>query len=334
MLRILFTLAVIASLLYRCTQKSYLASDQAQSVTSLPNSVIATPEDYIYPDDSIFRVLSWNVEHFVDPYDNPYIDNKRENVPPQNMPQRVHLLVEALRKADADIVVLQEFEGANYLKKLAYDSLNDMNYRFFADIPSHGWYMNVVLMSRFPLGLITGYGAATTPLPDYTTEDGGYETQNNINTRMWSIDVFPQEDYAFSLTGVHLKAGGGARNIAMRKGQINLLVAQFNRWLAEDPARNMLVAGDFNAFLGSEEIALFTDNASLKNPFLDLIDPAVFSHPSDAPTRRLDYMLVNQNMAHEVVPGTVEVKYFFPPDSMRMISDHLPTVGQFYCREK
>ena len=333
MLRTITILAIIVVLLYCCTRRGYLDSDQARPLTSLPNSVIATPADYTYPDDSVFRVLSWNVEHFVDPYDDPYIDNERENAPSENITQRVHLFVKALRKADADIVVLQEFEGANYLKKLAYDSLLSMNYRFFADIPSHGWYMNVVLMSRFPLGLMTGYGATTTPLPGYTTENGGYETQNNINTRMWSTDVFPQENYSFLLTGVHLKAGTGQRNSAMRKGQINLLVAQFNRWLQEDPARNMMVAGDLNSVLGSEEIALFVDNAGLTNPFLDPIDPTVLSHPADAPTRRLDYMLINQNMAQEVVAGSVQVKYFFPPDTMRMISDHLPTFGQFYCRE-
>ena len=329
MLKYLIMLLVVAALLHACTQNSYVATNSNPLGAELQNSAIVTPADYQYPSDSTFSVLSWNVEHFVDPYNDPYIDNDREDSPPANMPQRVNLILKALRKADADVVVLQEFESAKYLQQLANDSLPDMNYRFFADVPSHTWYMNVVLMSRFPLGPITGYGATTTPLPGYVTEDGGSETQNHINTRMWTIDVFPAEDYAFLLTGVHLKAGRGDRNIAMRKGQINLLNAQFNRWLKEDPSRNMMVAGDLNAVLGSEEIALLEDNEDLANPFVDLIDSTALSHPADNPTRRLDYMLVNQNMVQEAVLGSIQVASYFSIDTMRMISDHLPTVGTF-----
>jgi endonuclease/exonuclease/phosphatase family metal-dependent hydrolase len=238
--------------------------------------------------------------------------------------------MEALRKADADIVVLQEFESAKYLQQLAADSLPEMQYQFFADVPSHGWYMNVVMMSRFPMGIISGYGSATTPLPDYVTEDGSRETQNHINTRMWSIDVFPAENYSFLLTGVHLKAGRGPRNQAMRTGQINLLTATFNRMLDENPGKNMIIAGDLNATPNSAEIGLLLRNDQLRNRFIDAIDTAVYSHPADAPDRRLDYLLVNQNMYAEVVENSVEVAAFFPSDTMRIISDHLPVVGRFY----
>lgn len=330
-----FTLLLFsAAFCWSCT-KHQTASPTTVKPASLDiDSVLVKPADFEYTGDSTFKLLSWNVEHFVDAYDDPYIDNDRENIPPENMPLRVNLLLKALRMANADIVVLQEFEGAKYLKQLAQDSLPDMQYRYFADIPSHNWYMNVVVASRFPMGIITGYGLATTPLPGYVNEEGKAETQNQINTRMWSIDIYPSESYNFLLTGVHLKAGRGERNEAMRKGQLNLLNSQFNRVLAENPQKNMVIAGDMNATPNSEEIQLMIGNERLDSRFIDPIDTTIFSHPADQLKWRLDYILVNENMYPEMVENSVQVKQFFSLDTMDIISDHLPLMGTFYTREK
>ncbi len=326
-------LIILVLLVAACSEKQ-MADTEVKQGSVLFDSVVVKPVGYEYPKDSTFKVLSWNVEHFIDSYDDPYIDNERENNPPENMHLRLGLLLEAFKKADADIVVLQEFESAKFLKQLANDSLPDMGYKYFADIPSHNWYMNVVVMSRFPMGIINGYGSVTTPLPGYFNEEGEEETQNQINTRMWSVDVFPSEDYTFLLTGVHLKAGRGERNIAMRKGQLNLLVSRFNELLQLNPDKNMMVAGDLNAIPGSEELALLMNNPKLINPFTDPVDTAVYSHPANSPGRRLDYMLVNRNMYREAQPGTIKVDTFFSPDTMRIISDHLPLTGSFTKKDK
>ena len=293
------------------------------------DSAIVVPADYQYPGGDTFKVLSWNVEHFVDSHDDPYIDHERENNPPENMPQRLSLLIEALRQADADIVILQEFESAKFLKQIANDSLSNMDYLFFADIPSHNWYMNVIVMSRFPMGIAYSYGNATTPLPDYVAEDGTTETQNHINTRMLSIYVYPSEGYSFLLTAVHLKAGRGERNIAMRKGQINLLQKVFNGLLSQNPAKNMMIAGDLNATPDSEEISMLTNTEKLQKPFIDPLEASVLTHPSQSPSRRLDYILVNENMHTEMINNAIQVRSYFSGDSMRIISDHLPVVGIF-----
>lgn len=336
MIKILTFILLSATLCYSCSPSNNTETNYAENKESASalDSAIVTPAGYEYPDDTIFKVLSWNVEHFVDPYDDPYIENGREDNPPENMPLRLELFLKALRKADSDIVVLQEFESAKYLRSLAMDSLTEMGYQFFADVPSHGWYMNVVLMSRFPLGIIYGYGNATTPLPEYTNEEGKIETQSNINTRMWTLDVFPAEDYSFMLTGVHLKAGRSERDIAMRKGQLNLLKAQFSRFIKENPDKNMMIAGDFNAIPGSEEMYMLLNAEEQEIRFLDVVDTSIYSHPSDAPSRRLDYMLVNQNMQAEIVKNDIQVKYFFSEDSMKIISDHLPVLGHFYTEDK
>jgi endonuclease/exonuclease/phosphatase family metal-dependent hydrolase len=274
-------------------------------------------------------VLSWNVEHFVDAYDDPYIDNAREDRPDSAMGNKVGHLMDALKRMDADVVVLEEFESAKFLGQLAQENLKDMGYLFFADAPSDTWYMNVVVMSKFPLGVLYAYGNVTTPLPDYRGEQGEPESQNQINTRMWSLEVFPAPDYEFILTGLHLKAGRGPRNEAMRLGQINFLKNQFDRFLEEDPSRNLLIAGDLNSTLGSREINALLKGDSPGSRFLDPLPKDILSHPADDPSRRLDYILPNGNMMEEYRMGSAKIPKLFNSKKMREISDHLPLLISF-----
>ena len=287
------------------------------------------PVGYQYSKKDSFKVLSWNVAHFVDSFDDPYIDSKRENQPDSLMGNKVASLVVALRRIDADVVVLQEFESAKFLRSLANEHLQDMGYKYFADVPSHGWYMNVVMMSKFPLGIIYGYGNVTTPVLGASIASGATETQNTLNTRMWSIDVYPSPNYNFLLTGVHLKAGRGERNVAMRKGQINFLKQQFKRFLKEDKNKNILVLGDFNSVQGSEEINLFLQEKNKREKFIDPLPDSAMTHTSDAPKRRLDYVLINTNMYKEYKVGSAKVSSLFSPLKMREISDHLPVTINF-----
>lgn len=294
---------------------------------------IVTPVGYTYTDKKTFKVLSWNVEHFLDPFDDPYIENPRENNPDSTMGNKVPYLIDALRTANADIVVLQEFEGAKFLRQLAQDSLANMGYLYFADAPSQTWYMNVVIMSRFPLGVLYSYGNVTTPLVDWVNEEGQKESQNHINTRAWSLDVFPSEDYSFVMTALHLKAGRGERNESMRMGQINFLRGQFDRFLKEDPKRNLLVVGDLNSTPNSLEVKTLKGTGNASNIFIDPMDTTVLTHPAIALSRRLDYVLPNTNMAREMIAESAKPIFFYDKEKQDEAADHLPVVIEFYRRD-
>ncbi len=339
LLKSIFLLAICTILLNACSVKSFTPEETNQNQASNAIAVedfkkgIVTPKGYKDTTGDTLKILSWNVEHFVDSHDNPYTQNRRENGG-ERMEDRISLLVDALKKADADIVVLQEFEHVQFLRQIANDSLPDMGYRFFADNESINWYMNVVVMSRIPLGIIYGYGAVTTPV-EYIDEESGeekYETQSMINTRLWSIDVFVNDEYSFLLTGVHLKAGRGARNEAMRLGQIKFLKGQYERFLKENSEKNILAAGDFNATPDSKEFQFMLDgNSPVK--FIDNLADSVFTHPADAPKWRIDYILPNENMQAELVENSLQVKYFFDKVTQRKLADHLPLVAQFVTKD-
>jgi endonuclease/exonuclease/phosphatase family metal-dependent hydrolase len=308
--------------------------DQSASGNPLYRQSLVIPDDYEYPQQATFKVISWNVEHFLDEHDDPYIQHEREDESAQSMGNRRAYLAEALKMANADIVVLQEFESAKLLRNIAENELADMGYEFFADAPSHGWYMNVVMMSRFPLGVMYSYGNANTAVLNYVDEDGNTETQRNLNTRAWSIDVFPSEDYSFLMSSVHLKAGRGERNIGMRLGQIKFLKTQFERFLWEDPNRNILIVGDFNALPDTLELNTLLAGKNEGNRFVDPLGPDDFTHTAIEPLRRLDYVLVNENMLPELVQGSVKPVYYFKPEKQDELADHLPVVAEFYLNER
>jgi len=298
--------------------------------TNLPDfaqQATALPIDYAYPDHDTLTVLSWNVEHFVDAWDNPYINHPREDSSLRMEGREEELLV-ALRQAKADVVVLQEFESKSFAMRLA-EKVPELGYRWFAGNESPNWYMNVVVMSRLPLGNIRGYGNVTTPLINWEDEEGNPETQNHLNTRMITVEILARPGKTVYLTGVHLKAGRGPRNEAMRLGQVEYLKSQMARIQESDPDGLQLLVGDFNCTPSSMEFKalLEPDNSyTLIDPWA--ADSTVYSHPADEPRWRIDHMLANPAMTERMVAPT-EYRYFFDTVRQRALADHLPAIGAY-----
>lgn len=297
------------------------------------SNALADPLWYNSNDYDTVKVLSWNAEHFIDSHDNPYVDNNRENNPPENMDERRELFAEIIKKANADIVVLQEFESDSYAQQLAEQYFPELGYQIFAAHESNDWYMNVVVMSRIPLGLFHSYSTSNTPIVGQTDDEGNPASQSFINNRMWTADVLVNPTYSFALTGVHLKAGRGDRNENWRLGQINLLRAHYKQLLELDPNKNILAVGDFNSTPDSDEFKTFL-GAGSKVEFIDpLAGTNIFSHPADSAFWRIDHILPNNNMQPEIVDDTVLVNYFFSPDSMEIAADHLPMSVQIIAKD-
>ncbi len=290
-----------------------------QAGTAQKHFGIAQPSDYQNPLRDTLVIATWNVEHFVDTYDNPYIKNTLEDAPEADkIKAKIQRFVEAVRQLDADVLVLQEFESQPFLERIAQNYLKDMGYVFFAAAPSPDWYMNVVLMSRVPIGVVYGYGNIYTAVPGSTDKEGRPETQKNVNTRMVSVEILARPDYHFILHGLHLKAGRNERDQAMRQGQIDFLLGQCQRFQAEDRQTKQVIMGDLNAIPSSAEfLQILKGKQKLK--FIHPFESEVFSHPADKPERQLDHILPNIKMYKDMIK--VEV---FTPSAAREISDHLP----------
>jgi len=325
-------------------------ASQTASTTSSADLPAAhtTPPDYTYPDRDTVRVATWNVEHFVDSHDDPYVDSDRENDPGATMDGRAEQFADALRQMNADVVVLQEVESEAFVQTVLDERLPDAGYEFTAAVHSPTWYMNVVVVSRFPLGVLDSYADVTTPIVGIRTDDGKQAAQSLTNHRVLTLDVYVTPDYTLTITGAHLKAGRGARNTGWRVGQIELLHREYAARLAQSPEANLLVAGDLNALADSPELRLLLNDDArpapdslLQNPdvgpvdawtarFVDpMADQETFTHPSDAPERQLDYLLVGEHLRPELVEGSARVARPLAPDVMAATSDHLPVVATF-----
>jgi len=302
------------------------------------------PPDYDYPDDDTVRVATWNLEHFVDGHDNPYIDAGRENQPSDTLQRRIDRVASALKRMDADLVVLQEAESEAFLQHISRNRLADLGYRFATSTESPTWYMNVVLLSRYPLGVVRNYADVITPIEGQRADNGEPDAQSLTNHRLWMATVRIGPDETWSVVGAHLKAGRSAEDRGWRIGQIRFLHTELARLTANRPDAPVLVAGDLNALADSPELRFLLNNPERPAPDslqpgdtprrVQLTDPLAGrptpTHPSDDPTRQLDYLLPNTALADRLVTGSVRVARPLSPDSMAATSDHLPVVGAFH----
>jgi len=320
-----------------------LPACEPESPSLDPTAGMALPPDYDHPNDDTVRVVTWNLEHFVDAHDNPYIDVDRENQPDMTMDGRIRRVARALRQLDADLVVLQEAESEAFLQRLTETHLDDLGYRFATSVESPTWYMNVVLLSRYPLGVVRDYADVVTPIVGKNAENGAPAAQSLTNHRLWAADVRISPDQMWTVAGAHLKAGRSAEDRGWRIGQIRFLHAELARLVRTRPAAKVLVAGDLNSLPDSPELrlllndparpvpdSLLTDQPPRRVHFMNpLADRSTPTHSSNDPTRQLDYLLPNPPLAERLVQGSAQVARPLLPDSMAITSDHLPVKASF-----
>ncbi len=307
-----------------------------------PTTGMALPPNYDYPADDTVQVVTWNLEHFVDAHDNPYIDVDRENQSAA-MTGRVRRVARALRRLDADLVVLQEAESEAFLQQLSQDHLPELDYRFATSVESPTWYMNVVLLSRYPLGVVRNYADVVTPIVGQKAENGAPAAQSLTNHRLWTADVRVTPNRLWTVAGAHLKSGRSAEDRGWRIGQIRFLHADLARLLDDRPTAPILVAGDLNALADSPELRLLLNDPTrpvpdslrdesnnrqveFTDPMADRLTP---THPSDDPERQLDYLLPNTFLSERLIDGSARVARPLPTDSMAATSDHLPVTASF-----
>jgi endonuclease/exonuclease/phosphatase family metal-dependent hydrolase len=208
--------------------------------------------------------------------------------------------------------------------------------------------MNVVLLSRYPLGVVRDYADVATPIVGQHTDTGEPAAQSLTNHRLWMADVRVAPDRMWTVVGAHLKAGRSAEDRGWRIGQIRFLHTELARLLQDRPTARVLVAGDLNSRARSPELRLLLNTPdrpapdSLKSdavprrvefsdPMADRLTP---THPSDNPERQLDYVLPNTALADRLVEGSARVARPLSPDSMAATSDHLPVTASFLLSDE
>ncbi len=304
-----------------------IAANAQKLTTYRPGMVF--PADYTFTKDTLV-VMAFNTENFTDTHDNPYISNQMEDNAAKTMEGREALLIKAFKAANADVVMVSEFETIAYLREI--NQKYGLGYKFFASSESQTWYQNTMLMSKVPIGTFRTYGTVYSPVEGETDKNGMPLTQTNINARMWIAEVWPTASRKLYLCGVHLKAGRNKSDTATRIGQFTLLKGEFDRILKEDENAAILMAGDFNATPESAEFRIMQEGNKMSRMIDPLAGTQVFSHPAKAPRWRIDHMLYNEHLKSSIVPGTTGPVYLLSKEEMEKLSDHLPLMTKILIR--
>jgi len=284
--------------------------------------LLATAQDAPPPP---IKVLCWNVEHFTDPFDDPYTTADQDDKGSNKNDRQLRLMAQAIKAANADVIAFQEIEGDRAAKFFLDNYLPGHEYKYFASVPSLQWYQNVAVVSKLPLG----------PMVSFREVEIYNEVldrkENKYNSRLFAVEVKANDDYKFLLTNLHLKSGSDPEDPIWRKKQIAVIKDYLDTVTTADPQANILVVGDMNFTPESEEYTAMTTSGGTK-----LIDPfagrMLFTHSSRNPTRQIDFAFFSQGMAPEYVADSAAVAIPIPHAELAMVSDHLPVVISFIPR--
>jgi hypothetical protein len=283
--------------------------DQAKAPESAPGAIDtaairfgtrATPRKA-----DVVRIATYNVANLYDDNDDPKLTGPYEDMESVKPKTELEGLAAAIHAIDADVLVIEELESQDVLTWFRDAYLSDMGYTSAVSLDAgdpRGIEQGV--LSRFPVVEPTVW--LQMPLKGVHPKGAGEPEGTSLvfHRSPFRFDVIVPagargntRDYDFTVFAVHEKSG---RNSAYwREAEAVGTVELIQRATSDDPGRNVIVLGDFNAvasdasfqtFLSSGLIDLFADRRA--------DDPATTTHESG---RVIDHILVNAAMMPEVV---------------------------------
>ncbi len=276
----------------------------------------------------VLRIATWNIYFLYDEIDD-------EGVFPSNRIPREEAdfrnLASVMAQVDADIWALQEMESIDALNRLTKhlpgrDTIASSNRR------ARSQKTAVLIRNRPDLEI--------NRLPDFTDLDLG-------GLRYGLVLQVKSKDLIFTLMVVHLKSGCfGPENETphcnswvTRSKQLRLINSWLREQLMTDPARKLLVLGDFNQRFvpGSQGWELLTDGVPLAAVDTDWKNDCWFYDWPEFPL--IDHIVVTESLLPHLATDSFQqpdLEAAHPDISdderdrlMRVISDHCPLAADF-----
>ena len=228
-------------------------------------------------------------------------------------------LADVINTLDPDIVALQEVDrhtgrlnGVDLPAELA--KLTGMDYAFGRAMYYDGGEYGEAILSRFPILDVTNHA-----LPHQETSEP--------RTALAATIQFPASEQTFVFIGTHLDHLRSPEDRIAQATEINEVIKQY----AHLP---VLLTGDLNAEPGSEPMRILGDRwtdawAGEENGF---------TYPSDAPRKRIDYLLYRPENRWSVIKTYRGIDIHHADTSwlalLNLASDHLPLMAEFELRAK
>lgn len=289
------------------------------------------------------RLATYNFENLFDDRDDPSLSGREEDAKATKPEAHQRALGETLRRLDADIVACQEIESFDALIEFREKHAKGLGYRFVQsiDVGAERGIEQAVL-SRFPIvhaevwPVMDLDGVQPATIDGKPNEQVGKALESRRSPLVVTVRVPALEQggkaYELTLVVVHHKSGRAFD--FWREAEARTFAGTVREMQRAEPGRNIAVLGDFNSTAEQAPLRVYSETglSSVLSGHGDT-DAGYISHASG---RRIDHILVNEALKHEVVLGSEfvlatpqlrpEEDWRTAPKPAGYASDHLPVV--------
>ena len=325
----LMTLAIVAAAVLVCAPTSAQRSPQTQKAGNR-FGLSQAPQRA----KGAIRVATYNTLNLFDPNDDPNLQGEFDDINTPTSDDRCKALAAAIREMDADIIALQEVESLEALTWFRDTYLPGAGYTWLASVDV-GYYRGVEcsVMSRHEITRWHVWPDADltrVPRPGPGWAQAPPEERLKFQRSPLYVEIKIDEDYTLSIFSVHHKAGRDFDY--QREAEAAQICEYVNAIRKEDPARNIMVLGDFNAAPWDKSYRVY-----LEHGMIDTHGHRIIPRFEDAPqdearlfkthesNKVLDYILLNSAAHRELVLGSAFVLgTLYPGDQYDWRTDQPP----------
>jgi endonuclease/exonuclease/phosphatase family metal-dependent hydrolase len=257
-------------------------------------------------------------------------DGQHDDPKPEEERRALH---DIILSVSPDILAVQEIGGRaaweEFVGELKAGGLDYPFNEYLARREHSRVQANLAVLSRFPIVSRQSHTDDT-----YTIK----ETEGiSVARGFIDIDIAVRPSYSLRLLVAHLKSKVFHRlgQTEMRRNEARLLHKHVREALKEDPACNLLVAGDLNDTYNSravrEVLGLSDHQLHDLRPRDHVGDTWTHRQRSQDVYSRIDYILVSEGLLPEVVPSKTRI---VRSAGMLTASDHRPLVAVFRAKDK
>lgn len=287
------------------------------------------------------RVATYNIENLFDDKDDPALTGRNEDIDDTKPVAQCEAVAQTIRRIDADVLAVEEVESRDALIAFRDAYLSDMGYDYVVSLDAGDERgIEQAVLSRYPI--VDQRQWVRMPLGGvhparYGNQENWYAGQDIVFHRSPLLvevevpgSVTGGEAYKLTLLAVHYKSGGPSDY--WREAEARGTVQVIGELMTDEPDRNLVVLGDFNATPDAESVQIL-GRAGLTDVIGGRAGPEWTSHASG---RRIDHLLANKQAMGEILPDsafilgtTVGVEGMDWRDAAQLpgyASDHYPVV--------
>lgn len=328
---VLSALCVAALLLASCEKKptppaNAKPTEPADDTTLPTNTPVETPELDLTAADfhrfgaktapakapGLVRLATYNIENLFDDIDDPTLSGRYEDIDDTKPAEHRQAAAQAIHAINADILALEEVESLEALLAFRDEYLSDLGYEHVAS-PDAGDERGIqqAVLSRYPivetrqwvhaeLGGIhpDTYGSAENW---YAGEPIRFHRSPLLVTVEVPAAITAADPYRLTLLAVHQKSGQYSDYWRSREASATMEIVEAFR--QSEPARNLIILGDFNAQPADACILTYT-SGGMTDLFAAKTGDEVITHSSG---RRIDLILANDAVLPELRPASAFV---------------------------